>query len=218
MFTLCASLILVVPARADNASSETPAPPAQTSAFDDARWTAAVRTVARTLDGSLPASAMNAIAWPYASIVPFGLNRAESFRLLPERLSTTMTVVSVRAHSTPAVSAASDLVADIEAGKLVPPSILKRLVPQGEEGTPEARAEVLRRADQTMARWLASALEANAPGTPIGVIVLYDDGTHGPAPGGAPTLWFALVRGFGDANGAVGVSRILYGPMSAATR
>lgn len=217
---VCTSLVLSARAHAQEVPEATPASPPspQTSAFDDVRWTAAVKTVARTLDGSTPPAAMNAIAWPYASIVPFGRNRAESFRLLPERMSTSMTVVSARAHSTPVVSAASDLVADLEAGKIVPASILKRLVPQGEEATPDARAEVLRRADQTMARWLGSVLEANAPGTPVGVIVLYDDGTKGPTPTGVPTLWFALIRGFGDASGTIGVSRILYGPMSAATR
>lgn len=206
--TACASLVLFAPARAQEASETPP------STFDEARWSRAIETVARAIDGTQPTTAMAAYAWPYASIVPFGRNRAESFRLLPERMATATTVVSARAYAMPAVSAASDLIADLEASNAVPPAILKRLVPPADDASPEAREAALRKANQTMARWLAISLEASAPGTPVGVIVCYDDGSRG----NPPTLWFALVRGHVDATGAVGVSRILYGPMSAATR
>jgi hypothetical protein len=119
----------------------------------------------------------------------------------------------------PAVSAASDLIADLEASEVIAPAILSRLVPPTiPDQPPEVRTAALRRADQTMARWLATALDAAAPGTAVGVVALYDDGTRVNAASAMPQLWFVLVRGHADASDTVGIARILYGPMDAALK
>jgi hypothetical protein len=185
--------------------------PIDTSTNDDARWGRIVQVIARVLDGSLGrpdfATAVSEAAW----IAPFARNRAEAARLLPDRIPTNLRLISARASLFPSESAATDLVADLERNTLVPPSLLRKFKPDGADDA------TLRHANETMSRWLSHVLEA-APGTPVGVIALYDDGRRGIGPAEKPTLVFILVRGDFDVSGVPHVSRILYGTMDAALR
>lgn len=199
-------------ARADAPAPAEPVdPPRPATGNDEARWQRVVQVMSRVLDGSLPRADLATAVGDHAWIAPFARNRAESARLLADRVGTTMRLVSARSFIYPSTSAAADLIGDVEKSGNVTAAIARRLKPE------EADEDLLRRAESAMSRWLAGALDAT-PGTPVGVIALYDDGRRGNDVTTPPALWFVLVRGDFDVKGEPSVSRVLYGTMDAALR
>ena len=173
---------------------------------EEVRWNRAIETFVNVIAGEGDAGDLSTVSAPGAWIAPFDLNRTESLSLLPERLAT-KTVVSARAYIHPSVSSASDIVADLVAAGTIDAETLRRF-------TPEDPAD-LRRADATMARWFASALDARG-GDPVAIVVLYDDGNAEPIH--TPAIHFVLVRGESDPANNPRVVRVLYGPASSALK
>lgn len=194
LFVALSMIAVLGTARASEPSSE------------ESRWNEALVTVVKVVAGTSEPQELAAIATPSAFIAPFDLNRTESVTLLRDRLPT-RNVVSARAYIHPSVSSASDIVADLTSTGTIDPETIRRL-------TPEDPA-LLRKADATMARWFATALEAKA-GDPVAVMVLYDDGKGEPQR--KPGLTFLLVRGTFDNAGQPHISLILYGTMDAAVK
>lgn len=172
---------------------------------EETRWNQTLLAMVRVIAEDRDPQELASIASSSAFIAPFDMNRTESISLLTQRLPT-RNVVSARAYIHPSVSSASDIVADLTAAG-VDAETMRRL-------TPEDPAE-LRKADATMARWFASALEVSA-GDPVAVLVLYDDG-KGEVPH-KPGLTFMLVSGGFDAAGLPHLSRVLYGSMESAVK
>lgn len=171
----------------------------------EARWTMNVQAVAGVLNGTLETFELRKAVAGHAWMAPFERNRSESALLISGRLPT-RNVVSVRAYLHPSVTSASDLVADLSANGTIAESIRKQLVP------PPGRD--LRHADATMARWFASALDAQE-GDPVALLALYEDGQLTRTP---PQLHLILIRGEVGLDGEPKVTRVLYGSLDSAAR
>lgn len=175
---------------------------------DDARWSAAIDTFAGTLNGTIDRSELDKLVAPHSWVAPFARNRSEAVTVLPERLAG-LTLVGAHGYLQPSISAASDVIADVSANAAIAPSVKKRIVPA--EGTDP------RVANATMARWFATALDAQ-PGDPVAIVVLYDPGQAvGDVPA-TPQLVLVLARGEFDATGKPTITRVLYGTLDAAVK
>lgn len=177
---------------------------------EERAWSAAVQTLAGVIDGSVERDSLDALLSDHSWVAPFARNRTESVGVLPELLRG-MRVVSARGCLQPAVTSATDLIADISADVSIAESIRKKLVPTD--------PQQLRQADATMSRWFTVALEAQ-PGEPVAMIALYDEGQsdHAGAPRRPPSLTLLLVRGEFPRGGQPRISRVLYGTLEAAVR
>ncbi len=173
---------------------------------EEVRWNQTLLAFVKAISETGDPQELAAVSTASAFIAPFDMNRTESISLLPDRLIT-HNVVSARAYIHPSVSAASDIIADLTAAGTIDADTLTRITPDDQVET--------RKADATMARWFASALEVKT-GDPVAVVVLYDDGKGESAR--KPGLTFLLVRGDYDNAGLPHISRVLYGSMESAVK
>lgn len=180
-------------------------------ATPEAQWADAVRTFASVLDGSGAKEELDKLLSDHSWVSPFARNRTESVAILPERLAG-LRVVSARGCLSPSVTAATDLIADVQADASIDESVRRKLVPGEGHDT--------RVADATMSRWFTTALETQ-PGDPIALIAMYNAGTAASKgrPAVAPSMTLLLIRGeFAGNDNAPRISRVLYGTLEAAVR
>lgn len=172
------------------------------------RWDEVVQTFAATLRGELDRKSLEPLLTPHSWVAPFARNRSESVAVLPERLAG-LAFVGAHSYLHPSISAATDLIADVEANATIDADIRARIIPKDRTNTQPA--------DAIMARWFATALEAQ-PNDPIALISFYDAGQKTADGVTKPTLVLVIVRGSFTAQGTCVIDRALYGSLEAAVR